>query len=399
MSDPIPSRQQWSITAKLSGLGAFLAALALVLTKIGLISVTLSGWYHRAFPPPVPYDVIASSPTDVPSYLRFYYLDEGLGKQESLYWFRVQMQNKSRLPITLSIEFNLEPLDCEFVQLNKAWKPDDYELKPGETLLKEVSPALEWLDKDAPTDCYLEVHYSIRDDRGDKPHPVSTDKIKILPRHKVKWDLANVDHKPVSRDFLLASLSAWSLSREGSVIELAKRLDKSQWSPEQWVSLCYRDLFQGQLGLRITPTANTYPFEEETTLRAPGQILSEGSAEPLEAALLMAAVINAAIPGQMPLTLFILPEERSVKNPAILLAWNSPVNDAWEAIDLRLARTLGFQENLQQAKDLPSLVFSKNPQIRESVTRRGVFYGAGASLPTVISFDRAVKTFQIRPLP
>ena len=401
MSDPTPDPEKWSITKKVGGVGALLAAIALVLTQVQGISSTLSGWYHKMFPPSAPYDVTASSPTDVPYYLRYYYLGEGLGKQESLHWFRATMHNKIGQPLTLVVSFDLQPIDCEFVQLQQGYKPDEYELKGGETLQKEVSPALVWATKDSLNDCYLEVHYSVKDDRGDKPHPVSTDKIKILPRHKVKWDLANVDRKPVSRGFLTASLAAWSLSREGSVVSRAGQLRKRPGAspPEQWIKLCYEDLFQGKSGLTINPTASTYPFEQETTLRSPGQVLSDGNAEPLEAAFLMAAITHAAIPGQLTLTLFILPQEKDVRNPAVLLAWNVLNSDTREAINLTQAGKLGFQENLQQSGELLKQALSKNPEILKTVADRGVFFGPDASSATVIEFNRAVKKFSIVPLP
>jgi len=401
MSDPTPGPDNWSVTKKLGGLSALLAAIALILTQVQGISSSLFGLYHKMFPPSAPYDVTATYPTDVPSYLRYYYLDEGFGKQESLHWFRAVMHNETRQPITLVVSFDLAPIDCEFVQLREGWKPDEYELKGGETLQKEVDPGLVWVNKDSSSDCYLEIHYSVKDDRGDKPHPVSTDKVRILPRHKVKWNLVNVDRKSVSKGFLIASLSAWSLSREGNVLKLAGQLRKQQGasSPEQWIKLCYEHLFQGQATLTINPTASTYPFEQETTLRTPGQVLSDGDAEPLEAAFLMAAIVRAAAPGQTALTLFILPQGKKVKNPAVLLAWTAPNSDTREAVDLTLAGKLSFQENLQQSQALLKEALTKDPEILGTVSDRGVFFGMEANSPTVIAFDRAVEEFKILPLP
>ncbi|MGI9102248.1 MAG: hypothetical protein ACR2IF_07360 [Terriglobales bacterium] len=390
-----------SIGKKVAAIAAAVATIAGILSQGQAIWSTLSGWYRGISPPPIPYEVTATFPSGVPSYLRYYYLDEGLGKDQSLHWFRASMRNKSRNRITLAVLFTLDPLDCEFVQMKEGSNPTQIELAGRQQQQVDISPALIWLNKDSLNSCYLKVTYSIKDDRGDKPHPTGLGNIQILPRHRIKWDLSNVERKPVSKDFVLATLSAWPQSREGNIISRATQIRQRHTaaaSPEQWVKLCYDDLFMGNKAVSVAPTATSYPFEEETTLRAPGQVLSDGHAEPLEAALLMAAVLRNLIPHQVTFSLFVLPGERNPGAPAILVAWTPAGRDSPNAVDLNLAGSTAFSENLQKSSELLKRTLTNDPELLKRLALQGVSFGQGRTSISAIDFERARTKFHIAPL-
>ena len=394
-----PSPKLQHISAILSAVVASLTILTWLFTQSPTISRAISTWWkaHSSSSSYIVEEV--SYPGVVPSYLRYYYAAEGLGEKESLHWFRITMRNNTRERIRLVGSFDLFPINCEFVQLRKNDAPDPYVLEPGADVPWEVTPTLVWAKVDSPDPCFLKFTYSIQDDRGDKPDPIGSVQIQVLPRDKVKWDLENINRKPVSKDFILASLAGWSLSREGNVLDRAHQLRANMTSltAEPWLKLCYENLFGRQSGLRVIPTAATYPFKDVTTLRAPGRVLSEKSAEPLEAAFLMAAIVRFAAPETIPLTLFVLPLPNDA-NPAVLLAWPSNNDARWEAVDLTQANILGFGSNLQHSQQLLQQTLRERPEMLRALTTRGVFYGSATNVPTAISLDIAIKKFQVLAL-
>ena len=396
MSDPEPGPQRSSLYAILAGVLAFLAVIAGILGK----SEEIFGWFRRQFPQD-PYVVEVSSASLVPSYLKYYYDAEGLGKQQSLYWFRAKVQNKTRDSLYLEVSFTLVPSDCKFVVLSSK-DPFKYSLEAGETKEGTINPPLDFTTHDFEGDCHLRINWIIENDRKEKAYKkADVNEIMLLPMHTVKWDLMNPNNKPVSREFLLASLAAWSLSREGTVLQRAERLrgHPGASSPEEWFRFCYEDLFGSQSGLVINTTERTYPFAGEKTVWPPAQILSKGEAEPLEAGLLMAAMARVAIATWWArLALFVLPRAEESRGPAVLLGWSLPNSDTWEAIDLREARNLGFKSNLEQSRKLLRQVLDQRPEILRSLKERGVFIGSEANSPSALAFDRAVEQFKIRAL-
>lgn len=148
----------------------------------------------------------------------------------------------------------------------------------------------------------------------------------------------------------------------------------------------------------LAATARTYPFVGEKTVATPRKVLSEGEAEPLEAAFLMAAMIRAAtVTHRARLTLFVLPRAEAPRDPSVLLAWSLPNTRVWEAVDLREARNLSFDANVEQSRKRLSQLLAQQPEFLASLRARGVFAAANTE-PKALSFDRAVEEFRIRAL-
>lgn len=360
----------------------------------------IQAWYRAQFPQD-PYVVVVSKPTIVPSYLHYYYAAEGLGARESLYWFHEKVQNKTRETLNLEIFFTLQPSDCNYVVLESGGPVED-SLRAHEKKEINVSPPLRFNNENFERECFLKIQWIIQNPQKDKTYKrTGNAEIKLLPPDIVKWDLVNTDNKPVSQEFLLASLTSWSLSREGTVLNRAEQLKKhaKALSPEQWVRLCYEDLFGGPSALAIDPSRRTFPFVGQTTISSPGQILSEGRAEPLEASFVMAAMIHtAAVTDRARLTLFIIPRPEDLRDPSVLLAWLLPDRRTWEAVDLREARKLGYNANLDQSQSRLKLLLEQRPEILRSLSDKGVFTEPEPNAVRAVSFDRAVKQFGIRAL-
>ena len=396
MSDPEAKPQYGSLYGILSGILAFLVVIAGILSN----SEQIGSWIGRQFSKD-PYVVKVSTASVVPSYLKYYYDEEGLAKEQSLYWFRAKVENKTRESLYLEVSFTLVPGDCNSVSLLSK-DPFKYSLDPWQTREYTINPPLEINKHDFEGDCRLRINWVIENDRKEKKYTkADVNEITLLPLHTVKWDLVNPNNKPVSREFLLASLAAWSLSREKKVLDRAEQLRRhaGAGSPEQWFKFCYEDLFGGQSGLAINIRERSYPFAGEKTVWPPAQVLSKGEAEPLEAGFLMAAMtrVEAATRGAR-LALFVLPRAEGAHDPTVLFGWSLPNSDTWEAIDLREAKKMGFKPNLEQSRKLLRQVLDQRPEILQSLKERGVFIGSEPNSPSALAFGRAVEQFKIRAL-
>ena len=394
--------QKRSLTSILVWCGGILGALAVIVTKATTIATTIETLYRAEFPLD-PYAVEVSKPEIVPSYLHYFYGAEGLGARESLYWFHERVQNKTRGPLNLQIVFTLEPSDCNYVVLEGGGPIEDT-LRAREQKEVKVSPRLVFNIDKFEADCFLKVQWTIQDPQKDKTYlKAGNVEIRLLPPNVVKWDLLNADNKPVSREFLVASLTSWSLSREGAVLNRAAQLRKraNVSSPEQWVRSCYEDLFEGRSALAIDSSRRTYPFPlaGQTIISSPGQVLLEGRAEPLEASFAMAALIHTApLTERARLTLFIVPRLEDPRNPSMFLAWLLPDHRTWEAVDLREARKLRYDVNVNQSQPQIKLLLEEHPEILRSLKAKGVFTQPEPNAVTALSFDHAVTYFGIRAL-
>ena len=389
--------------SKKFSLSTIAAYSTLLLTVMGAIagaikySEDIGAWIQKIFPKPM-CTVDVRYPSVVPTHLKYYYDSEGLGKEESLYWFHIKAQNKTRESLTLNVSFAMVPTDCAYVVL-KSKDAVAYTLQAKEENREEsISPPLEFTQYNATTPCYLKVNYKIENQRKELVR-ANVVEISLLPTHTVKWDLLNPEGKPVSRTFLLSSLAGWSMSKDGRLLKRVDDLEKRTHadSPEQWLKASYDDLFKGSSAVKVLPTARTYPFSGERVIGLPSEILSERFAEPLEAGLLMASMIRAAPPArQTRLTLFILPRPGGISHTLVLLAWSVPGSSEWQTIDLAKATTLEFKSNIQESEKLLRLMLAQKPEIIASLRRDGIFEGNAENSPIAISLDRAAERFQIR---
>jgi hypothetical protein len=398
-----PAPKKLTITAIVIAATAFVSALGVLLSRTEDVVKNFKTLYKSVTPQSYPYEVAVSNPSEVPSYLRFYYSSDDPNDPHNLHWFRAAVHNKVNRPLMLGVSFQIQPIDCEIVHLDPKAEPNENSLEAGKTESYYITPPIKWTQTDLDQECKLSLKYSVKEKLQPDEYPVKEVPITILPKRVVKWDLTNIDGKAVSKEFLLASLTAWTLSKDEVVVQRAKELRKSVsgGSHEKWAEACYKNLFpESKRGLEIIPTHLTYPFlQQRTRLRSPGEALTNANPEPLEAALLMAALIHNATNEEVSFTLFILPQSQP-DQPAVLLAWPDPAGGtSWKAVDLRLAGTSKFDENLQQSSELLQRALSSNPSILDFSKNKGVLFGTAATSPNVISFQQAKNDWNIQPLP
>lgn len=394
--------RNWNFKSILLGLAAILSAVGLVLANTNKVVVAYTDLRNKLSPKTYPYDVDVKSAKDVPSYLRSYFGDQNLQKHPDLQWFFAKMHNTSKNPLDLSVRFELRPGTCKIVHVKPGEKPFEKSLNAGSWEKKPIEPPFEWTQTDSPEECTLVLTYFVKEVNSSDEYPINDVYIRILPRQIVKWNLTDINGNEVRKEFVLASLTGWTLSKDEAVLKLAGHLAKrvGGGSPEKWTKACYEDLFQNKAGLNITPTQHTYPFQEEKRVRPPSVILSDKNPEPLEAALLMGALIHNATDEEVSFTLFVLPQPRDPMGPAVLLAWtDSSGSDTWHAIDLRLASGIGFEENLEKSTELLSHSLADNPAILDFRKHGGVLFSSNESSPNVISFQQAKAEFGILALP
>lgn len=399
MKDDSAKRKKTSLAKKVTALMAALVALLGGVAGILKNSEEISSWIRRQSPKDS-YEVRVKYANVVPSYLKYYYDAEGLGKKQSLYWFRATLDNRTNKSLYLALSFRLLPSDCKFVVLESK-DPVEYSLGPGESKVEEIRPPLEFMKHDAEGECYLQINWVVENKQQDQAYKrADVAKIRLLPLHTMKWDLLNPDGKPVAPEFLLASLAGWARSRDGKVIDEAKLLKTraGSSSEDRWLELCYEDLFHGQSAISITHSDRTYPFVGEKSVAVASQVLSEKDAEPLEAGLLMASIMQASsISRHLHLSIFVVPHGENAREPEVFLAW-TVANDHWAAVNLREAVELGFKANKERSTEALKRVFDQEPELEHVLKEQGVFIGSGPSSLKAVSFDGATEKFKIRPL-
>ena len=326
-----------------------------------------------------------------------YGLTNSIESQDSLYWFHVQADNQSDLPLHLFIYFKVRhgPAQAPLEPLQRT-------VDPGGKLSENMDPAFEFLKDDI--DSSLQVNWEIRDEKGSLLRH-GTEEIRLLSKHKMCWNLTTCEGNPIPKDFLIASLTAWVQSSDDRLKEVGQWLlgecesDTASLSlADKWFATCYRRLFYGHLrAITIDSSLNILPMQGEQEIRTVSQILQEGKADPLEAALLVAALTKAARGTQHVRTvLFTLPESADQpETRSFLLSW--PVQDGWRALDLVKA-TMSYEENENVASSRVNMLLRESPTIVDELDTDGVYIDEGESI-VALDFARAAEYFDIRGLP
>jgi hypothetical protein len=231
--------------------------------------------------------------------------------------------------------------------------------------------------------------------------------IQVRSKSKFLWSLHTPERTQVSKDFILASLAAWALSRNLSVRERSEQILQSvdpSTTPslftKNFIEQCYKEIFHGTQKVTITPSANTLPpADSELSIRTPSQILKRRQADPLEAALLVAALGQVYLKEErgVSLVLFALPRpEAGPSRQSIFLAWHVGFHE-WHAIDMTRVNEMAFADNLPWATEHIKALLSEHT-VLASLKDNGVFYGEDRQI-VAVDFARAGEKFGIRSLP
>lgn len=322
-------------------------------------------------------------------------LKNSLEAQSFLYWFYIEVANNCATPLHLRIDFK--------VRRGPAVTPKDdvpaqYTVFPGKVLSQKVDPLLEFISADV--EGTLEVIWGIRNEM-DTLLETGTASIELLPKNTLDWDLATPEGKPVSREFLLASLSAWTTSPDSKLKSLATQLlknvptsDNASTYASDWFLHCFTELVQSRK-IKIG-SLNSFPPAKQEAIQTPAQILDAGFADPIEATLLFAALTNT-VARQLDTRTGMIVLEGGTQPPEVLLAWTSGDN-TWRAVDLQHAVASGFEQNRQQSTDRLSALIQAEPRLLESLAQTGVYFAENGTT-TALNFDAAKRNFHIQGLP
>jgi len=328
-----------------------------------------------------------------------YGLKNSIGSQNFLYWFHVQADNQGRDPLHLEISFKVR----KGGSVHARPEPARYTVDSGKKLSQNVDPAFEFLKDDI--DSSLEVTWIIRDEKENILRQ-GTEEIRLLSKNKLYWNLTTCEGHPVPKDFLIASLTGWIQTSDPRVKQVSQWLlqeCESQVAPlffaDQWFARCYRGLFHGDLlAVTIGSSLNIFPMQGEQAIRTPSQILQQGEADPLEAALLVGALSKATFEKLgVRLVLFILPQsEEQAKTRSFLLSW-STAPDEWHAFDLA-APPMSYEKNEDIASSRVAKLLGEIPVIVDELNTDGVYIDEGRSI-VALDFAIAADSFGIRGLP
>jgi hypothetical protein len=196
---------------------------------------------------------------------------------------------------------------------------------------------------------------------------------------------------------LVASLVAWALSPPDAVTARARgwlaRLDGHDTGlrTSKWFELAWDDLFHGAGAMQIDRYARSFPSSGHEIVRTPSEVLREPSANPLEAALLLAALKSAA---GLPERLVLVAQAPPGQPAGFILAWRA--RERWRAVDMSQA-ALRFAQNERAASDLAARLLA-DPGLLGGLDDTGVFLDSARML-CALDFRKAKEKYFIRPLP
>lgn len=338
-------------------------------------------------------------------YSLYYSLKDSKKVQDFMYWFHIQGKNNCphRLEIIVSFQSLREKPLVESIYTHE--DPLTYIIDPGEPFDEKLHPGFKFLTDDV--DDTLEVRWEILQIPGKKRLESGNSHIQVRSKNKFVWNLRTPESAQVSKDFILASLTAWTLSRNLSLRERSEQLLQSldpstppSLFTKNFIERCYNDIFHGAQKVTITPSANMLPpADSELSIRTPSQILKRRQADPLEAALLVAALGQKYLKERrgVSLVLFAMPRAAALPSrQSILLAWHVGFGN-WHAIDMTRVNEMAFADNLSWATEQINALLSEQT-VLESLKDDGVFYRQDRQV-VAVDFARAKEKFGIKSLP
>nr|VFK60999.1 MAG: Caspase domain-containing protein [Candidatus Kentron sp. TUN] len=334
--------------------------------------------------------------------------------------FRVTFSPKNDCNRRLHSKFRFEVVEGE-ASLQKKYDPSSAEIltvKPGkkETYSHFPHPALKFLDSalDSANDSEssLRLNWRIYDHK-ERILDSGTSEFTLLPKsayplvpHNIGFDIDN-DH------FMMATLAAWAqspaktISEKSDILKEAFLEKKRQptlgppWS-NHWLALCYRYFFRSEKTIAVIsdPEPLVSPLVETKwrSIFPPAHTLKEGYGDPIEVALLIAAVSKRVSKlTKFHPVLVIAPDGETADRRQYFLAWRAE-RKGWQAIDLEEVLSVDFQANINKSTPELSKIFDAEQGLESSLKKEGVFIDDTRPI-RAIDFDRASEEHNIKGLP
>jgi hypothetical protein len=360
---------------------------------------------------------ITRQPCDVISIKTFpvfpYYLVNSYNRypeNNNIYWLSLDGKNICTYRLHVKVWFHPDP---SIAQVRNEEFIDTLQI--AEKINKKKNPGLEIKAK---TDQHFPLPGSYRiwalsDSKAKRILKQDNFSIQVIAANHVYWDLKDPDGKQVDFGFLLASLSAWSILPEkppSQLRKLATRYLSPGSDPEKWMKACYGDLFHSDTHMVIQSLPGYWPpqgaqLDSLQKIRTPAMVLEGKRANSLEAALLIAALKNAASEElNFRMVLFALPVDsrNDEGEKRFLLGWSHKGKE-WRAVDLSDPNNVDFDANVQEATDrLATVLQQRGQEISGSLKEKGVFYDEKQSIAKqtllALDFEKAPKHYFIAGL-
>lgn len=329
-----------------------------------------------------------------------YSLKNSIGSKEFPYWFLISMRNMETRPVTVQIAFNDYSGPGRLKIKSKVF-PD---VGPDSMLSETVDPFDLMID-DIEEGINDRIRTTVRVlDSEEKILQQCDHEFELLPKNILAWDLKTPDQKPVSHDYLVATLSAWVLAPHKSVKDCSEHVselvhpDTDQDSlAMQWFSKCYSSVFQ-EYSVQVQSMIGRFPAKKggkRQIIRTPSQVLRHCVANPLEAALLLGSLTKKqqALHKISQLVLLALADEGDMEK-SFFLCWLT--GNRWHGLNMNLAGKNTYADNVADASQRVRLFLQNSPNILNKLELRGVYVDDSV---VALDFDRAKKTFGIRALP
>ncbi|MCX5772501.1 MAG: serine/threonine-protein kinase [Candidatus Hydrogenedentes bacterium] len=319
-------------------------------------------------------------------------------------WFRIRGLYQKRT--TIRVRFGVvNPISPMVKNIEDGLT---YTIEAGKPFDKRVYPSIEILNFEIREETPVHIQWSIVDENE---AVLASDKAmsRLLPKQVVKWDLQEPGGKAVDKRFILASLTAWTLTPDPSLrtlgSEMLAQMHEAQLpstSPENWLALCVTRLFQGDSPLVVVEPACRLPQEPQQTVRTMREVVEQKRATVIEAALLirtLCALDDVSKKLDSPRMALIAYPDTGAGSPGqcFLLAWSTS-SGAWRALDMARLGDVPFEQNTASASMRLVQLFDVRKEVLEAMNKDGLYIRDGEST-LALDFAKARQVYEIWGLP
>lgn len=272
---------------------------------------------------------------------------QSIGRVDSPYWFRISGKNSCKK--TLHVTLRLKAISDTAVEFQKT--PDKFSVLPGMKFDRNVDPVLRFLNPNFQKPTRLKMQWRIEDERGVILDQETT-KITLLPKNNYLWNISSGDERKTSKEFLIASLAAWSSVSRNQYQKFKKIiLNKINYDlmtdpMENWIRNLYAVLSKGEDKLNVDPKGVLFPPNGTMYIAAPDEVLDDHFGSQLEVALAFSSLSRKWIRRHNGyLSIFATPKKGQFGKKDIFLLW-SKGGDEWRGVSISEFNKLSFNDNV-----------------------------------------------------
>ena len=135
--------------------------------------------------------------------------------KDFLYWVLLEVENSTDEPIHIVVS-------CQVVNTPKPARcneePTAFTVQPGESVVRRVDPRLTFVVEDAfDKPLPISIKWKVLDNKSNVLF-TDTHDIVVAPKARFFWELENSEGESVDKRFLIASLSAWTITSKLSPV-------------------------------------------------------------------------------------------------------------------------------------------------------------------------------------